>query len=357
MPFFIFISGYFFSSKGSWLAYVKKKTVRLLLPALFLNLLYGILTVAARQSGLIGYGNDITLARLFISPIVDAEPFPLAISLWFLFQLYVIEMMMATVIRIRWKHLDHALLAVSLILCTCGLFYAFRYRQAFVLPTGLKRMVFRTCFLFFFFVLGFYYRTRLEKKIKIRPFPLLACIVLVQGLYLAITNQPLTFNSRDMNMQSVPFFLSPLVTSLTATTALLCIAKLLSPLLQNNRVVLWLGSNTRYIVYHHQICFLLLNCVYVVLFARLRMPYPDQGLFNPLGIFQSRWHVFSLSSHLLGRLPYVIIPTLAPVLVASLINHIQKRPLRFLAWGALYALILVVILVMGKYASESLLYQ
>lgn len=68
IPFFVFISGILFARKffhKSFFDYFNHKIITLLIPALFINLCYGIISIVMRHYNLVKYGSDISLNTIF----------------------------------------------------------------------------------------------------------------------------------------------------------------------------------------------------------------------------------------------------------------------------------------------------
>ena len=96
MPFFIFISGILFSRTGfkqSFFRLFWHKCKTLLFPALIINFFYGIISTVMRHYQFVLYGRDISLQNLFISPFLTNHQFENDVSLWFIFQLFSIELL------------------------------------------------------------------------------------------------------------------------------------------------------------------------------------------------------------------------------------------------------------------------
>lgn len=348
MPFFMFVSGYFLKATGRQAAYVQKKCKTLLLPALGVHLFFLGLSVAMRQSGLIAQGGEITLYAVFIDPFVSYSRSVFDFALWFVFQLFVVEMLVSPLVRIRWRPFAKWLPLGSLVLCLGALYWVTCILES--APTGLGLFLSRTCFLQFFFVVGYCYRTRWEGKWPLRHGALLAGVVLVQATYLALSGADIKFSAVSMNMAKTPAFFSPVVTSLSATLALLCVAKLLSPLLQGNRVVLWFGANGKAVVYFHQLCVLLVNCVYMVLTHRFHLA-ALAGFQHD--VIRAGWYAFPLHESPLGQLPYVVVSLVAPIAISRGIGRAPKRWMRMALWFLAGVGVAVFLMVMGKYAVEA----
>ena len=194
--------------------------------------------------------------------------------------------------------------------------------------------------------MGYYYRHYVEKKIHFAYWKILLCVALIQACYLMIKNHNLSIAVRNMNLLTVPTFFMPIITALSATICLLCLSKMLSPLLKNNRAIKWIGGNTRHIMYHHQLCFVLLNCAYAYVFNAFR---PDfLNTFKPNVFHTSAWYTYPLSDMPFGTLPYILAGIFLPLITATLIARIPKRAPRYLAWGGVYLAVLILLSVMGR---------
>ena len=82
----------------------------------------------------------------------------------------------------------------------------------------------------------------------------------------------------------------PVITVLTAAIALFSMAKMLSPVLEGNRFFLIAGSGTKYVVYFHELCLLLMNCFYMVLYHRTGSSLFDGFYFD---MIRAPWYGFA----------------------------------------------------------------
>ena len=96
IAFFIFLSGLFFAQKAlkkALLPYFLHKSKTLLIPALFVNLCYGVISNVMRRYGFIQYGTTLSFQSLFISPFLYNNQFGCNLAQYYIFQLFLIEIL------------------------------------------------------------------------------------------------------------------------------------------------------------------------------------------------------------------------------------------------------------------------
>lgn len=259
MPFFIFISGYFFNRTEPAGKYILKKVKTHLLPALLVNAVYGIFIATIKYYNLTNYGQDITLKSLFVTPFTTGYQFFINISLWFIFALFVIEVVACILDRLVRGKGDLVYLIIFLIVavyCCKITFYDWKtYSGEYINAT------LREGYLMFFFWLGVCYRRYAEKFFK--KFLGLTTSVIIFGLQAYIlhdTGYNITSQARNMiiDLITVPDgYWVAIVSPITATLFFLGIAYVLAPFLENNKLLATVGRNTKYILYYHQLIFIL----------------------------------------------------------------------------------------------------
>ena len=347
MPLFVFVSGYFISAKGGYFAFVGRKCKRLLLPALLVRLALALLAAVACYSGLLQGMVVFSPYTILVDPFIECAAFPFSNGMWFIFQLFLLEMIMGALIRIPWKRISFIIVLVSLLMSVAALYIVDTCFSEY--PKGLSLVVTRSAFLLFFMAAGHWYR-QWEGKVRIKPWLLLSIIVLAQSAFLVFTGSNIEFSAHTMELRAVPFFFSPIITTLTATAALLCVAKMLLPVLKGNRLVLAIGSHTKDILYYHQICLLLINCVYMVLYHRTGSTLFKGFYFD---MIRAAWYAFPLGGASLGQLPYILVSLSLPVLIPSWIKKVPKTWQKIALTTALWLLLAAYLIVMGKYAVEA----
>jgi len=259
MPFFIFISGYFFNRTQPAGQYILKKVKSHLLPALLVNAVFGIFAASLKYFDLTNYGQDVTLKSLFVTPFTTGYQFYINVSLWFIFALFVIEVEACLMDRIARGKGDLIYLVITLIgalYCSKLAFYDWKLYSGEYINATL-----RNGYLMFFFWLGVCYRRYGEKFFK-KFLNIWTSIVIfaAQAAILKNTGYNITTNVRNMiiDMISVPdgYWVS-IITPITGTLFFLGIAYTLAPYLENIKLLATVGRNTKYIIYFHQLIFTL----------------------------------------------------------------------------------------------------
>ena len=356
MPFFIAVSGVLFgrmAKKKSFLRYLWGKCNTLLFPALFVNFCYGLISVVMRHYKFISYGSSLSVDSLLLSPFMLNYQFRNDISLWFIFQLFIIEMIANAVYRIplkKQKYTDLLILIIALSLS----FFSLEYRRANPHLTREKVLLLRTGFLFAFFAFGICYERYIKMLFTNRNRYLLGMGLAVgaQTLLLLLTNWDPYFNTRDMNLTRQPNSFLPFFTFLTAFFFVFCLCGLLSPLLEKSVLLKFIGSNIRYVVYHHQFAGIMIGVIALLLCAS-----GNHGLVPEFDVepFRTKpWYSFRLSTNGFGKLPYLFIPFFGPILTSKLINRNPNKKIRFILWCSLLGLILGFFIITGRYFQDFL---
>lgn len=347
MPIFVFISGVLLSDKGTYLAFVKRKCMRLLLPALGVRLALTGLALIGSHFGLYERGLSLSLEGLLANPFVMCNAYPLSNAMWFIFQLFVLEMIYGALIRIPGKRTEALVLAGTLALSLASLYVV---RNVIgTEPQGIALLGCRTAFLLFFMAAGHYYR-RWHARWRVSPWVVLVSVVIVQVGYLLLSGHDITFSVHPMEVFKPAFFFMPILTTLSAAAVLLSLAKILSPLLQGRRLLELVGGGTKDVVYFHELCLLFINCVYMVLCHRT-----GSALFNGFyyDMIRAPWYVFALGGSNWARLPYIVLSIALPVGCRWYVSRQPKRWARIALWCVLWLITAAFIILMGKYASEA----
>lgn len=347
MPIFVFISGVLLSKKGSYLSFVKRKCMRLLLPALGVRLALTGLALIGSHFGLYEGGLRLSLEGLLINPFVMCNAYPLSNAMWFIFQLFVLEMIYGALIRIPGRRTEEIVLAVTLAFSLASL-YVVRHVIGSE-PQGFALLACRTAFLLFFMAAGHFYR-RWHGHWRVSPWLVLIFVVAVQVGYLLLSGHDITFSVHPMEVFKPAYFFMPIVTTLTAAAVLLSLAKILSPHLQGRRLLEIVGGGTKDVVYFHELCLLLINCVYMVLRHRTGSALFEGFYYD---MIRAPWYVFALGGSDWARLPYIVLSIALPVGCRWYVSRQPKRWARIALWCVLWLIIAAFIILMGKYAREA----
>lgn len=258
VPLFMFISGYFYkdTEEEHPLAYFKKKVKRLLVPYFIWNVLYGVVAWLLRFIGF-GMGENISLWTLFVEPFVSGYQFIYNYAAWFVPVLFVIEMMnllMRMILRKLRLCNEWLILAGSLLVGMVVVWLAIDGRV-----WGYYKMPGKILFLYPCFQMGQFYKKKLEMKDTMGNLPYFAIVIGVQ-LLLTLCCNGLAYSS----VWCTGFANGPIIPYVTVVSGVafwLRIAKVLTPLLEQNKYVVYLGKNTFAIMMHHVMAFMLVKMI------------------------------------------------------------------------------------------------
>lgn len=255
VPLFMFISGYFYkeSEEEHPLLYIKKKVRRLLIPYLIWNLVYGLIAWAMRAAGF-AMGEKIGLKTLLISPFMHGYQFIYNYAAWFVPVLFVIEIMNLCA-RLILRRKEWIMLLGSLIVGMAVVWLAIGGHV-----WGNYRAPGRILFLFPCFQMGQFYRKKLERHDTLGNLPYFAILIGIQVIINMLCGGRLAFGS----VWCSGFACGPVVpymTIVSGTAFWLRVAKVLTPLLTENKIVRYLGRNTYAVMMHHVAVFMLIKAV------------------------------------------------------------------------------------------------
>lgn len=279
VPLFMFISGYFYkeSEEEHPLLYIKKKARRLLIPYLIWNLVYGLIAWAMRAAGF-SMGEAISLRTLFISPVMHGYQFIYNYAAWFVPVLFVIEIMnlLARLILRRMEGLAAKLLNKRrgqgeetnlmgltqwvMLLGSLVVGIAVVWLAIGGHVWGNYKAPGRILFLFPCFQMGQFYRQKLERHDTLGNLPYFAIVIGIQVVINMLCGGRLAFSSVWCSGFACGPVI-PYVTIVSGTAFWLRIAKVLTPLLGENKAVRYLGSNTYAVMMHHVAVFMLIKAM------------------------------------------------------------------------------------------------
>lgn len=259
---FAFGSGYFFSRRGSFLADLARRAKRMLLPLYLWNAVYGVGAALLRRFGAFALGEPLSAYTLLLAPILDGEHFVWNLGSWFVFPLFLCQVIYSLVDRAAklWKSNDY----VSLLLClipgaiTAQLCFA---AQQPALPLFLCR----TLILLPGYALGVLYRRKLERLDRLPTVPYLTAIVILRAL-LCTQHENLAYLLSNCTYFGCGAF-GIYAGALLAIAFYLRIARLIAPLMEKSRLALSISRHTFDIMMHHYMGFFALNCVFLLLNA------------------------------------------------------------------------------------------
>ncbi len=248
MALFAFISGYFYSSEndshpGTFLI---RKAKSLLVPFYAVSLFYLLLQTGLNKQG-VTLGLDFTFYNWLIRPWVKCQPLGFNIATWYMIALFITEALYI-LLRIITGFIksDKARNLLLLILLGAGSTLVITGSPY---PEEWQRVWLRPVFLCFFCHLGYLYRNYAENRVRIPKGVLLAVILFIR--FLLISNYGrLEYRLWDCNFWGLPGWAILLTTALGIAFWLI-VAKIITPLVDRDGLLVRIGRHTREIMSHH----------------------------------------------------------------------------------------------------------
>jgi len=131
-------------------------------------------------------------------------------------------------------------------------------------------------------------------------------------------------------------FWVPIVIPLIGIAFFLSISYHLSPYLKNSRTIRWISTNSRYIVYWHQLCFILFSFLLYALFKLNVLPKIEG--FSHSDLYKKQYYV---SKNNFVAMINVIFSIVMPIWVCTSLKKIKRK------WVAALVGIGIVALVIG----------
>ena len=259
---FAFGSGYFFSRRGSVLADLGRRAKRMLLPLYLWNFVYGVGAAFLRRFGGFEFGEPLSAYTLLLAPIVDGEHFVWNLGAWFVFPLFLCQVLYSLIDRVSrlWKGNDYMSFFLCLIPGAVTAQLCFEVQHS-VLPLFLSR----TLILLPGFAFGVLYRRKLERLDTLPTVPYLLGLVILRALLCARYDNLayLLSNCTYFGCGAAGLYASALL----AIAFYLRIARLIAPLMKKSRLALAVSRHTFDIMMHHYMGFFALNCVFLIVNA------------------------------------------------------------------------------------------
>lgn len=202
-------------------------------------------------------GENISLWTLFVEPFISGYQFIYNYAAWFVPVLFVIEMLnllMRIILRKIRLCNEWLILAGSLLVGMAVVWLAIGGHV-----WGYYKMPGKILFLYPCFQMGQFYKKKLEKHDTMGNLPYFAIVIGIQ-LLLTLTCNGLAYSS----VWCTGFANGPIIPYVTVVSGVafwLRIAKILTPLLERNKYMIYLGKNTYAIMMHHVMAFMLVKMV------------------------------------------------------------------------------------------------
>lgn len=259
---FAFGAGYFFRFHGDIVKDTLARAKRLLVPLYIWNAVYGIGGALLRRFGGFEIGQEISAYTLLLAPLIDGEHFVWNLGAWFIFPLFLCQVIYSLVRRASalWK--DREL--ITFIVCLlpgCAAVELCHADMQSLLPLFLLR----TLILLPGYAAGVFYRRVLEKHDTLPTVPYLTVIVILRAL-LCVRYENLAYLLSSCTYFTCGSF-GVYAGAALSIAFFLRIARLLAPHVGRSRLALSISRHTFDIMMHHFMGFFALNSVFLILNA------------------------------------------------------------------------------------------
>ena len=256
---FAFGSGYFFRMRGGFLSDTAARAKRLLIPLYVWNVIYGLGAAVLRRYGGFEMGESLNAYTLLLAPITDGEHFAWNLGSWFVFPLFLSQVIYGLLRRAAklWKDREAVTFLVCLVLGSAAVELCAAQRQD-VLPLYLMR----TLILLPGYAGGQLYRRVLEKRDTLRTVPYLLIVVVARAL-LCVRYENLAYLLSSCTYFTCGAF-GVYAGGALAIAFYLRIARLIAPFMKKSRLALYASRHTFDIMMHHLMGYFALNSVFLV---------------------------------------------------------------------------------------------
>lgn len=317
---FVFCSGYFYKEKSesNILKYVFKKIKTLILPLFLWNLFYALVTKVFSSFGMT-IGGDVTLEKIFITPLTHGHQFVYNLGGWFVVPLFLIEIfniLFCKVLPLKDAKKFILLFVIYLIIGIFGNKLAINgYNTDWWLT--LTRMT----FLLPFFGFGMLYKNLLEEKDVLSStsyFAIVFALQLVLFIYLKEVPSIIVMPAWSAFAYGpiVPYF-----AGLIGIAFWLRVARDLTPVCGQNKCMLAVANNTYSIMINQFLGFILVKSF----FALMKMSF---GFFRDFDIVKYKtdlWYYYCPNNIEHFGIIYIIAGLFVPVYMQKGLNWTKDK--------------------------------
>lgn len=321
MQLFFFASGYFYlkTNEENTAYYIKKKTLKLILPLLMYNIVYGVFISILTNFGF-SIGEPVTPMSVFVSPFLFGSDFKFNSPDWFVAQLFIVEVLNVIFGKIfpkRIKYREYIIILTELIL---GVYATISFANMDS-PISLI-LLGRTLYSLSWYGVGRLYRI-VEKYDTMSSWKYLSLVICFQFLVLLITNGKA--NISFMSVVSFKFvglhIFGIYFIPLAGIAFWLRVCRIIGSYLLKYRLVCFVGKHTFSIVENQYLGFWILNTGYYCLDI---LTNNILG-FDSVSYMNMHNYIFTLANCVQTRILYVIMGILVPVIISYLGECLRKK--------------------------------
>ena len=315
---FLFTSGYFYKpeyEQNVW-QYIIKKIKRLIIPLYMWNFFIGILILIIQNFGFCP-NEHVNFQNLFIAPITDGLQFTLNFGSWFIFPLFMTQVLNITV-RKFFRFLNINVNEIIFLICCILLGCLGVILSTNNLNQGFFLILNRILFFIPFFGMGIFYRKykNYDNLSNLKYFS----IILLSALIIIYFNDGMPFVSVNIGDLKTSFILLPYIIGALGTAFWFRISKILVSSIGKSKYISLLADNTYAIMIGQFLGFKVAGGIFALL--QLYTPYCQN--FN-VQAWKTVWNYYYLPHNLSQMLIiYTIAGIIFPILLQKFINRINN---------------------------------
>ncbi len=293
LPIFMFISGYFFrddtagESYGKYLGrYVLHKIKTILIPYYVINGIFLLINFALADRGFT-YVRKFSFEEWLLQPWTKFYTITFSSPTWYLIGFFIASIyyvLIRKIVKLIIKNELAAEIVLSVLTLIMGMASVYVCNTVRLPETA--QVYLRSVVMLFFIQLGRLYKRYLEKLDTCSDVVYFAAVFAVQILLIVILGNN-SLNPQLYEMTGFDKFgCNMLIAGITGTALWLRISRLLAKIPIRSRLVIFIGSNTKYIMAFHIVGFFLVNCKFMHMHERGIAP-DFIGSFSP-----ERFHTY-----------------------------------------------------------------
>jgi fucose 4-O-acetylase-like acetyltransferase len=292
---FFFISGYLFRIRTKFadkLQFAIKKIWTQVVPYFIFNLLFFGFAYYLRSQNIEGLTNDFTFYNFFVDPFVTGHQNSFMIPLWFLLNLFIVNLLMQGIYLSESKIYKWFITLIVLVVSVFGI------RAGLEMQTGIMLTLVRTSFALVFFQLGHLVNTYKNQFDKVVLNPIIV-ILLWSAVSLLESNFGNIYYSIVWGSIQNTMFYIPLLTSICIIFISYTLCEYLSRTIENDSFLVKIGRNSFWVMALHLFVFFLVNLGFYF-FGLIKKSDLSEiyFIYNPIGNF------------LIYQIPALVIPVL-----------------------------------------------
>ena len=246
---FAFISGYFYSvnNDSHTIRFILKKARTILLPYFLISLFYLLLQTWLGNYG-VSFGLKFSLYNWLVRPWIKCQPLGFNIATWFMISIFITEaiyVLSRAITKLVAKD-ERSRDILLLFIIGVGAITVISYSPY---PEEWQRVWLRPIFLCLFCHLGYCYRRYFEGRVHL-SYSMLFLVTLISRAILIKNFGKIDYGLWNCDFGGTPWWVV-ILTSIFGIGFWLSVAKIITPIVSKEGVLVQIGRHTREIMSHH----------------------------------------------------------------------------------------------------------